>query len=466
MVNKKNLSKSLAVQYVENYPTEFSLHPTGMIYCNLCSTTVKSDKKWNLDHHRNTKRHQQLMAKSSTGTSTFLTLPEISENVVRAFLEADIPLNKLRNPAIKDLFKNLNVPIPSETQARRLLNKLAYEEIITLTRYFTNTEIFLIVDESEIKKTKYVNVLAGKISNPGIIKILGVIPLEVNLSSNVVNEIIYSTLEKFIIRPNNFTLLISDAASYMVKSASHFKCSNEKFIHVECLAHLVHNCAMRIKAYYTEVNDLISAIQAATIKCKSRIRLFESIMLPPKVIVTRWSSWLRCALYYSDNLPEIKKIVRIFEEDGKIVENAQKIVENVNLTHQLVDIKFNYEILISVLDNFENSQYNILSGYQCLQNIDFKNDPCSLKCYLASRLSNNGITEIISMKNECISPTSYLLLQNCPPTSISVERSFSMLKKLLASDRNFYPDNIYDFFSFYFNKSSHKIQESDEESYN
>ena len=41
------------------------------------------------------------------------------------------------------------------------------------------------------------------------------------------------------------------------------------------------------------------------------------------------------------------------------------------------------------------------------------------------------------MERQDISPAVYHMLENSQPTSASVERSFSMLQKLLAKERNF-----------------------------
>ena len=57
-------------------------------------------------------------------------------------------------------------------------------------------------------------------------------------------------------------------------------------------------------------------------------------------------------------------------------------------------------------------------------------------------MQNNNISEIINMERQDISPAVYPMLQNSQPTSASVERSFSMLKKLLAKDRNFKAENV------------------------
>ena len=52
-------------------------------------------------------------------------------------------------------------------------------------------------------------------------------------------------------------------------------------------------------------------------------------------------------------------------------------------------------------------------------------------------MQKNHISEIINMEKQDISPVVFHMLQNSHPTSASLERSFSMLKKLSAKDRNF-----------------------------
>lgn len=104
-----------------------------------------------------------------------------------------------------------------------------------------------------------------------------------------------------------------------------------------------------------------------------------------------------------------------------------------------------------------------MSGYKCIVNLDFKSDPCNIKNYLIHRISNNEISGICNFSTPFISPNSYSMLQECIPTSVSVERSFSMLKKLLALDRNFIPENIYNYFAFYFNKETREFESEDGE---
>ena len=46
------------------------------------------------------------------------------------------------------------------------------------------------------------------------------------------------------------------------------------------------------------------------------------------------------------------------------------------------------------------------------------------------------------MSRQEVSSVVYCLLQKCQPTTAAVERSFSMLNKLLAKDKIFLPKNV------------------------
>ena len=66
-------------------------------------------------------------------------------------------------------------------------------------------------------------------------------------------------------------------------------------------------------------------------------------------------------------------------------------------------------------------------------------------------MQNNDISEIINMERQDILPAVYHMLQNSQPTSTSVESSFSMLKKLLAKDRDFKIENVRHYMILHFN---------------
>ena len=58
------------------------------------------------------------------------------------------------------------------------------------------------------------------------------------------------------------------------------------------------------------------------------------------------------------------------------------------------------------------------------------------------------------MEKQDISPDVYHMLQIFQRTSASVERSFSILKKLLAKDRNFKVENVQHYMILHFNAST------------
>ena len=58
------------------------------------------------------------------------------------------------------------------------------------------------------------------------------------------------------------------------------------------------------------------------------------------------------------------------------------------------------------------------------------------------------------MERQDISPAVFHMLQNSQSTFASVERSFSMLKRLLAKDRNFKVENKRHYMILHFNAST------------
>ena len=99
----------------------------------------------------------------------------------------------------------------------------------------------------------------------------------------------------------------------------------------------------------------------------------------------------------------------------------------------------------------ESAKYTIKEAVPAIQELDFGQDTCNINQYIKNRMQNNDISEIINMERQDISPTVYHMLQNSQPTAVSVERSFSMFKKLLAKERNFKVENVRHFMILHFN---------------
>ncbi len=94
-----------------------------------------------------------------------------------------------------------------------------------------------------------------------------------------------------------------------------------------------------------------------------------------------------------------------------------------------------------------------MGGYNEIATINLNEDPVGIKKYLEKRLQKNGIEEVVK-DNELKGMNPYIrsLLQSAQCTSIDVERSFSMLGKMLRKDRRFKSENIQNYLICYYNK--------------
>ena len=150
----------------------------------------------------------------------------------------------------------------------------------------------------------------------------------------------------------------------------------------------------------------------------------------------------------------MKAIVESFVSSGILVTQAKVSLQKSGLASQLLKIKDQYKCLVKLTEKIESAKYTIKETVQVIQELDFGEDTCNIYQYIKKRKQNNDISEIINTERQYISPAVYHMLQNSQPTSASVERSFFMLKKLLAKDRNFKVENVQHHMILHFNAST------------
>ena len=418
-------------RYVKQYPQEFSCNPQNDLYCQLCATIVRCDKRFHVEQHQKSAKHQKKIApaKKTLNKQSFVPIcqRDFTKKVVTAFLEADIPLYKLRYASIKELF--------------------------------AAKALFLVVDEAEVSGQKYVNILAGLMEEPEKTYLVNCKPLNGNSNSSNICTIVDDTLKNMNIAREKFLLLLSDAARYMIKAAETLKILYPRLLHVTCIAHLLHNCAEHIRAHFKAADNLISSIKAATIKNKDRHALFTAAGLPapPQPVLTRWATWLEASFYYAENFQIIKNIVDNFEDGGKLVERAKEAIAEPAVFVELRQIYGNYRDIAILIKGITNSSNTIVAALEAIQNLHFGDDPCEIKNYVQSRLARGSdFLKIAAGSGAHLpdhSPAEVALLQRAQPTSASVERSLSILKKMLCPGRNFDKDNVHSYLIMRFNCS-------------
>src|ERR1043165_6636918 len=394
----------------DKFKGEFIVSPINNLYCKLCDCTVKYDKVHFVESHRQSAKHQSGIQLSTKAEQTFIRQDEKSafvEDVVTAFLAADIPLKKLQNEKIKSLFEKMGKKLPSESTCRNRVTDLADREKERVKELISDQLFFLVVDESEISGRKYINILIGTLINPSKVYMLSCIPLSGTVNSQVIIVTIDDTIRYLNCDRDKFCLLLSDAAPYMIAAARTLKSLYSQLFHITCMAHLLHNCALRVKSHFENVDNLIAKIKAATVKNKTRQDLFREIGKPPEPVITRWSSWLKAAFYYSDHLPVVREIVSKFEGGGILVTNAKASVATAGLESDLMQIKVCYSPLVEMLKKTESTHYSIQDAYEDITSLNLDRDPAKITEYVKKRIENHEIHSIMQLTRSEISPSTY-----------------------------------------------------------
>ena len=162
--------------------------------------------------------------------------------------------------------------------------------------------------------------------------------------SNVNSYIILYTVDEILrqleIKRKNFSLFLIDAARQMSLAGKTLKELYPSLVHVNCVAHLLHKFAMRLRAPFKNIDKIIATIEAATIKNKDRKKDFHDADLPspPDPVIIRSATWLRAVLYYSENLPAIRAIVNNWTIAGLLVSRAKDTINVEDLVPDLVKI--------------------------------------------------------------------------------------------------------------------------------
>ena len=130
--------------------------------------------------------------------------------------------------------------------------------------------------------TQYLNILVGSLETPHVIYLYDCQPLKCSPNSNIIAQALDDAVRKLGINKSFFCLLRSDASKYMIAAGITLKSLHPKLFYVTCVAHLLHNCPMKIKSHFEDVNQLIAKIKAVTIKNKTRQAKSSAVGYPPQ----------------------------------------------------------------------------------------------------------------------------------------------------------------------------------------
>ena len=215
------------------------------------------------------------------------------------------------------------------------------------------------------------------------------------------------------------------------------------------------NCAMRVRAHFKNIDKVIATIKAETIKNKDCKKDFHDagLSFPPDPVITRWATWLKLP-YSTERTFQLFVPLSTIGQVQASSSAEQKTLSMWKIWFRTWSKIYQYQTLAANVEFLEGSVCTITEAYGLLKNMQFDDDPCAIKNYIEKRLSNSDLETVINCTNLTIDPTSYALLQKAQPTSAAVERSFSMLSKLLRKDRKFDVKNAKKYMMLYYNKKS------------
>ena len=113
-------------------------------------------------------------------------------------------------------------------------------------------------------------------------------------------------------------------------------------------------------------------------------------------MITRWATWIRAALYYSENLPAVRTIVNNWTSGGLLVSRAKDAINANDLVPDLVSVN-QYRILAADVEFLKASDCTMTEAYGLLKNMQFDDDHCAIKAYIKKRLSNSDLEAIINL---------------------------------------------------------------------
>ena len=185
----------------------------------MCICAVSCDKRFIVDYHRNTSKYQNALGSRSENLipqtlQTFLKSSDTDfvEKLTKSYLSADIPLYKLNITHVTILFRDIGHRLPSETTCRRTALQLSEDELNRIRNAVHDKQIFVIVDESTLSGTQYLNILVGSFETPHVIYLYDRQPLKCAPNSNIIAQAVDDAVRNLGINRSFFCLLLSYAA--------------------------------------------------------------------------------------------------------------------------------------------------------------------------------------------------------------------------------------------------------------
>lgn len=379
-------------KYVSDYPGVFTTDGV-VLFCKPCCKKINADQKSQVEQHIQSVSHVQMAAKkrSTEGQnmnqqpfiSHFKLQSQFNNDLVEMLIACDIPLSKLTDPTfVKFIEKYTEFRLPSQSNARdKIVNDLFDEKMNQIRSITKDKYLWGTVDETTDASGRYIaNFLVGVLSSD----------LELSKQRYLINTAVldrtnHATIAKFVdeslsllgtdFKKDNFLLLVTDAAPYMLKAAGLLRTFYVNMIHLTCLAHGLHRVCEFIRSKFESVDKLISNCKKVFLKSPSRTNIFREklpgVPLPPRPVITRWGTWMTAAFYYAQYFNEVKEVLdELQDEDCAAIPKARDLLNNGFVQNNLAFLLANYSFLPDVIEKLEKTDALLTDKLELIEYVE------------------------------------------------------------------------------------------------
>lgn len=292
----------------DSYPFKFL--DSTIVFCAACEKSFAGTQKSIFQQHMKSDKHMKNVTLKDKRKAVQAQLEDVlsperkksrseivGTELCRSFLAANVPLWKLDNPTLKNfLEENLGINIPEQSTLRKNYVPACYEEVRSkIILELDGHPFWLGIDETCDAAGRCVaNILISRLNNESYHPpfLLGCIFLEDGTAGSVaraVNDCLRSFWPN--LDSNLFKILLTDAATAMIKAGKDLRIFFPRLLSVTCLAHAIHRLCEEVRDTYEELNDLISSIKKVFLKAPSRVTTWReccpNLPLPPEPCITR-----------------------------------------------------------------------------------------------------------------------------------------------------------------------------------
>lgn len=227
------------------FQTDFRASEKQLL-CKSCNAHVDWKKKSTIKNHLISDYHQENARKRKAEQST--SAPQTIEEsfgrssaakkvrddttiwLVNAFVAANIPLEKLDNPVLREFIKTKvegSGTVPNANNLRaEYLPRIHETEVESLKAFFKDSSIAVICDETPDHDQPVINVLFAKLrfGHPTVFKLVDtVFPEDRRVDGTTVTQAVIKAVNDFGINPSDVRAFVTDNAAYNHKAFTSLK---------------------------------------------------------------------------------------------------------------------------------------------------------------------------------------------------------------------------------------------------